>query len=418
MSSKFDDSIKKAEEILLRIEELKNKIGFNEKEFNQLNKEFNQSKIDTEDYKNKLKGNFKDRAFSKEKKEIIKCFEQLKEINVDLAEFFKVKEKIKDDLSLEGNEIKQYVKRLKKKNVVEEKKYSTYTYNFLGEYSNLLFDEFSKSLTSKYPDYFKELYHNLRLANIRIFSNTYINLGIMVSFLAFILSFIVGLFLFKGASFFKFVQVIALSLFTLILTAFIFYYYPKVIVDNRRREIKNDLPFAILHMAAVAGSGAKLIDIFGMLLQSGEYKALSGEIKRIMNYVHLFGYNLTTALKSIAQITPSPEFKELLNGMISTVESGGDIKNFLKTKAEDTMSTYRLERKKYVEILSTYSDIYTAILIAAPLLFIVVLVMISIIGDKIGNLDIDFIQKLGTFVIVPALNIGFIIFMNIVQPDL
>ena len=418
MSSKFDDSIKKAEEILLRIEELKNKIGFNEKEFNQLNKEFNQSKIDTEDYKNKLKGNFKDRAFSKEKKEIIKCFEQLKEINVDLAEFFKVKEKIKDDLSLEGNEIKQYVKRLKKKNVVEEKKYSTYTYNFLGEYSNLLFDEFSKSLTSKYPDYFKELYHNLRLANIRIFSNTYINLGIMVSFLAFILSFIVGLFLFKGASFFKFVQVIALSLFILILTAFIFYYYPKVIVDNRRREIKNDLPFAILHMAAVAGSGAKLIDIFGMLLQSGEYKALSGEIKRIMNYVHLFGYNLTTALKSIAQITPSPEFKELLNGMISTVESGGDIKNFLKTKAEDTMSTYRLERKKYVEILSTYSDIYTAILIAAPLLFIVVLVMISIIGDKIGNLDIDFIQKLGTFVIVPALNIGFIIFMNIVQPDL
>ena len=105
-------------------------------------------------------------------------------------------------------------------------------------------------------------------------------------------------------------------MFTLILTAFIFYYYPKVIVDNRRREIKNDLPFAILHMAAVAGSGAKLIDIFGMLLQSGEYKALSGEIKRIMNYVHLFGYNLTTALKSIAQITPSPEFKELLNGMI------------------------------------------------------------------------------------------------------
>ena len=418
MSSKIDDSIKKAEEILSKIEELKKKIGFNEKEFNQLNKEFNQSKIDTEDYKNKLKGNFKDRVFSKEKKEIIKCLEQLKEINVDLAEFFKVKEKIKDDLSLERSEIKQYVKRLKKKNVVEEKKYSTYTYNFLGEYSNLLFDEFSKSLTSKYPDYFKELYHNLRLANIRIFSNTYINLGIMVSFLAFILSFIAGLFLFKGASFFKFVQVIALSLFTLILTAFIFYYYPKVIVDNRRREIKNDLPFAILHMAAVAGSGAKLIDIFGMLLQSGEYKALSGEIKRIMNYVHLFGYNLTTALKSIAQITPSPEFKELLNGMISTVESGGDIKNFLKTKAEDTMSTYRLERKKYVEILSTYSDIYTAILIAAPLLFIVVLVMISIIGDKIGNLDIDFIQKLGTFVIVPALNIGFIIFMNIVQPDL
>ena len=202
------------------------------------------------------------------------------------------------------------------------------------------------------------------------------------------------------------------------LTLIIFFYYPNIIVDNRRREIKNDLPFAILHMAAVAGSGARLIDVFAMLLQSGEYKALSGEIKRIMNYVHLFGYNLTTALKSISQITPSPDFKELLNGMISTIESGGSIKNFLKSKAEDTMNTYRLERKKYVEVLSTYSDIYTAILIAAPLLFIIVLVMINIIGSKLGGLDISFIQKLGTFVIVPALNIGFIVFMNIVQPDL
>ena len=93
-------------------------------------------------------------------------------------------------------------------------------------------------------------------------------------------------------------------------------------------------------------------------------------------------------------------------------------KHYLKTKADDTMNTYKLERKKYVETLSTYSDIYTAILIAAPLLFIIVLVMISIIGNKIGNLEIGFIQKLGTFVIVPALNIGFIFFMNIVQPDL
>ena len=183
-------------------------------------------------------------------------------------------------------------------------------------------------------------------------------------------------------------------------------------------EIKNDLPFAILHMAAVAGSGARLIDIFGMLLQSNEYKALSGEIKRIMNYVNLFGYNLTTALKSVAGTTPNEGFKELLNGMVGSVESGGSIKTFLKSKAADTMTRYRLERQKYVETLSMYSDIYTALLIAAPLLFVIVLVLVSIVGSKLGGLEISFIEKIGTFVVVPAMNIGFIVFMNIIQPDL
>lgn len=418
MSSKLDNYIKESEDLILKIEELKKKIGFKEKDFNELNKDFSKNKIGEEEYKDKLRTDFKDKSFIKEKEQIKKYLEKLKDINNEIAVIFNVKEKIKLDASLEAKEVKEFVKRLKKKKVIDEKKYSTYTYNLFGKYSNSLFDNFSKDLTKKYPDFFKPLYHNLRLANIRIFSNTYINISLAGGFLAFILSFILGLFLFEGISVLKYIQVISFSLFIFVLTLVIFFYYPNIIVDNRRREIKNDLPFAILHMAAVAGSGARLIDVFAMLLQSGEYKALSGEIKRIMNYVHLFGYNLTTALKSISQITPSPDFKELLNGMISTIESGGSIKNFLKSKAEDTMNTYRLERKKYVEVLSTYSDIYTAILIAAPLLFIIVLVMINIIGSKLGGLDISFIQKLGTFVIVPALNIGFIVFMNIVQPDL
>ena len=104
--------------------------------------------------------------------------------------------------------------------------------------------------------------------------------------------------------------------------------------------------------------------------------------------------------------------------MVSSIESGGSIKTFLKNKAEDTLIRYRADRKKYVETLSTYTDIYTAILIAAPLLFVIVLVLISIVGSKLGGLEIGFIEKVGTFIVVPALNIGFIIFMNIVQPDI
>ena len=137
-----------------------------------------------------------------------------------------------------------------------------------------------------------------------------------------------------------------------------------------------------------------------------------------MNYVNLFGYNLSTALRSVAETTPSKDFKELLNGLRNTIETGGDLRLYLQNKADDTFINYKNDRKKYVETLATYSDIYTAVLIAAPLLFIIVLVLISLVGNKLGGLDIGFIEKLGIYFIVPAFNIAFIIFLNIVQPEL
>ena len=42
------------------------------------------------------------------------------------------------------------------------------------------------------------------------------------------------------------------------------------------------------------------------------YKGLEGEIRKIVNYVNLFGYNLSTALRNVAATTASQELKELL----------------------------------------------------------------------------------------------------------
>ncbi len=410
--------IEEAEKIINEIEAVKREYKDVLKEYNKLNKGFVKDKVNEDEYKEKLKQfESKDLKGSKGVKKIIGLLEELKEINQDIWRLFEFKEKKKES-EIDVKRVKSFVKALKKGKVAEEKiKYSTYSYNYLGKYANLLFDETSRKLARKYPEYFEILYKNLRLANIRVFSNTYINLGLMGSCVGGVLAFFSG-FLIFGFGILDVAKSVMLFFLFFFLLLFIFYYYPKVIVDNRRREIKNDLPFAIIHMAAVAGSGAKLVDIFGMLLQSKEYKALSGEIKRIMNYVNLFGYNLTTALKSVAETTPSNEFKDLLNGMTGSIESGGSIKSFLKSKAEDTLIRYRLDRKKYVETLSTYTDIYTAILIAAPLLFVIVLVLISIVGDKLGGLEIGFIEKIGTFIVVPAMNIVFIVFMNIVQPDI
>jgi len=68
----------------------------------------------------------------------------------------------------------------------------------------------------------------------------------------------------------------------------------------------------------------------------------------------------------------------------------------------------RLERKKYNQVVSTYSDVYTGILITAPLLFIVVLTIVNNFGGGFAGLSVESIAMIGTYALIPFLNILFI----------
>lgn len=321
--------------------------------------------------------------------------------------------RLKQELNITSDNIKEFMKKHKKKKLEQIKPiYSIYKTNKLGRIANMFFEPLTIYLTRNYPQLFKSLTDNIKKVNIKMFTKTYISIMFFFTSISFPLFMIFSFLIFGG------LKSVLYALVATVLTFTLFYQYPASLVNSRKKKIKNDLPFAIVHMAAVAGSGSKPIDIFNLLNASGEYRELGKEINRILNYVNLFGYDLTTSLKSVAQTTPSPEFKELLNGMISTIETGGDLNEYLKGKATDALNTYRLERKKYVEALATYSDIYTAILVAAPLLFIVVLAIINSIGGDIGGIQVADIANFGTYGLIPLLNIGYILFLTISQPEI
>jgi archaellum biogenesis protein FlaJ (TadC family) len=82
------------------------------------------------------------------------------------------------------------------------------------------------------------------------------------------------------------------------------------------------------------------------------------------------------------------------------------------------MLQYKLERQRYTESISTFSDIYTGIMVASPLFFVAVLSLVSILGGTVGNMDINTLMVLGTYVAIPAMNLLFMGFMELTQPNL
>ncbi|MFA5175736.1 MAG: type II secretion system F family protein [Candidatus Nanoarchaeia archaeon] len=310
--------------------------------------------------------------------------------------------------------IKKFAKNYKKvKSKPAVVPYTLYKPNQFAKISNRFVEPITLLLLRKFPELFKPLFNSLKLIRLNMLSESYVSIMIFSSILAFFVGTILFSIILKNI-----LNGLGLGVLSLFFTVILFFFYPKSNINSRRKKIKSELPFAIIHMAAIAGSGTPPINIFSLLIQSKEYPELETEFKKIMNHINIFGYDLSTALKSVASTCPSPEFGELLNGIVSTVNSGGDLKTYLETKAQDALSTYKLERQKYVESIATYSDIYTGILIAAPLLFITTLAIINVIGGAVGGLTATVIAQYGTFLVLPILNVGFIAFLNLTATEI
>jgi len=381
--------------------------------------------------KNILKGKTEKEQIDFYDNYITQLLNQIETLNQEIIDFFDIKKKaivekenkIEKETYMKELELeKDYLKKITKTKKIQEVKlpdYTIYEASKYGKISNFFFKNFTLKITKKRPKFFENIYNSLRSSDIKVLSRTYVSMIFMSTLLGFIISFFILFtifFLMKLSLIIVLVRSIGLSVLLGVLIFFGVYMYPSTVVSSRRKKIKDDLPFMIIHMAAVAGSGAQPIVMFNLVLSSGEYKGIESEVKKIVNYVNLFGYDLSTALKTVAITTPLKEFSELLNGIVATIEGGGNLKSYLKEKVNDAMLTYKLERKKYVEMLSTYSDIYTGVLIAAPLLFMVTLAIINSLGGKIGGLTVQTLSVLGTYVVIPFLNVAFILFLNIVQP--
>lgn len=211
-------------------------------------------------------------------------------------------------------------------------------------------------------------------------------------------------------------SIVFLPVFVASVVFIIFYLYPVQKENSIKDSIENNMPFAITHMSAIASSGIPIEFMFDLLTGFKEYGAISDEARIIVRNIRSFGMSSVDAIKSVAKNTPSQEFAELLTGIVSIVESGGNLITYLNNMAERALFDYKIKREKYMKTLSTYADIYTALLVAAPLMMLSLLATMSIIGGDILGLSIDEVIIMITWVVLPIMNTTYIAFIHVTYP--
>jgi flagellar protein FlaJ len=171
-------------------------------------------------------------------------------------------------------------------------------------------------------------------------------------------------------------------------------------------------------MGAIAESGIPPYVIFKLISQFREYGEVANEMRRIVHNIDSFGLDPLTAVKQSAERSPSNELKQVLLGFVSTTESGGDIKNYLKNAGERALFEWRMKRERFLQQLDAYAEIYTGLFIAAPLFIVSIFAVMNMIQPSIGGYSILELMRLSVYVIVPVLNTGFIMFLRGVEVEM
>jgi flagellar protein FlaJ len=275
--------------------------------------------------------------------------------------------------------------------------------------------------STRFLPLFKDLDQDLRKSGLRANFKAYVSLTLLASFLiALPVALATSLLLFL---IFNMPLVTALlfgigaALFTWALSISGFYLYPVYRADKHKRELDDELPFTTGYMAILASAGVSPEKIFYSLSTLNAPLAASSEAREVIKHINLFGLDVISALEKTSSRTPSEKLRETVEGMISTIHTGGNLGAFLREKFKAHMKLKRLALKKYSDSLSVLSEVYVALLLTGPLLLIIMLSVMSVLGGGgLGIFSSDLLLSLLTYIGIPVCAIIFLIILDSTSP--
>lgn len=292
--------------------------------------------------------------------------------------------------------------------------------------SNKVFSRFSMSIVNN--KIFRNLKRDLIKANMQFIPANYIS----VIFFTTLLSLIGGFFVFLFFLFFNISPMLPIiipineNLFGRLLKVFwilfaipigtflLMYFYPWLEKKSIENLIDQELPFATIHMSAIAGSMIDPSKIFSIIISTKEYPELEKKFTKLINEVHVYGYDLASTIRNMAFFSPSTKLSELFNGIATTITSGGDLADFFDKRARSLLFEHRIEREKQIRAAETFMDIYISVVIAAPMILMLLLIMM-----KVSGLGVSFSTTMITVIIVltvSIVNVLFLSFLHMKQP--
>ena len=176
----------------------------------------------------------------------------------------------------------------------------------------------------------------------------------------------------------------------------------------RGKKIDRFLPYATNFINTMSVAGISPAEIFEALGNVELYGEVQKEAKKITTEISMMGVDTITALKNAINISPSKKFKEFIQGILATIQSGSELGPYFERCVEKYMAKDLIDRKKNLESLAIMAESFVVTVIAFPLFLVII---ISIMGLTSGGISFGFLYIIA-FLVLPMAYAGFYVMMS------
>ena len=184
---------------------------------------------------------------------------------------------------------------------------------------------------------------------------------------------------------------------------------PSGAAKSRGKQIDRRISPAMSFISAMASADVNIDQIFKELARQKIYGAVADEAAWITRDTEFLGVDILTAIRNGALRTPSKRFQDFLQGVVTTATSGGQLKPYFLTKAEQYERENKLEMLQRVETMGLLAETFVTVVVAFPLFLVIIISIFAIIGGG-GDFMIEILWAI-VGLMIPLAQFGFIFFM-------
>ncbi|MCJ7721426.1 type II secretion system F family protein, partial [Candidatus Bathyarchaeota archaeon] len=189
--------------------------------------------------------------------------------------------------------------------------------------------------------------------------------------------------------------------------------------SEKKEEIDRELPFVVMLFALMATSGVSLYDSWKRMRKLSLLPQFQEEAEEIVRQVEVLGKDPLTAMYTRAEETGSKMYRDFLGGFISSIKSGGNVSDYMRSKLRTIFELRNKEMVRSTEKIATLVEGYSVMLIVILCVYILyVLLSSTATMELMAGVSIPtspLVTYLITFLLMPMISFIFMLVAHNVQ---
>jgi flagellar protein FlaJ len=276
-----------------------------------------------------------------------------------------------------------------------------------------------KLFGKRIPDFpvYKQTYQK---SGIGLLYESYMAVMLFSCVLAFVLTFVVGFFvhslIFRLSIWGGIVAASSLSIVSLMIVLVLYVVRPLLLIRQRRAQIDSSLIYTVGYMGVLSAGGLPIERVFSRVVEVEPRPAIRELATKFVANVRMFGMDVASSLDDVRLHSPSDIFAKLLIGVMNTIKTSGDLKSLLVFETNRLLTLKREQLKKTLSALIALSELYVTAMVMAPITFIIMLTILSVLGTTQFGLSPATQLNLIVFLGIPVICIMFIVLLDGIMP--